>query len=488
MDNYEEDPVLRDYYDSTVSQEGRTKVLVLDGQQRLQSLFFAYDGTFGDKRLFIDLLSGDEEIEDGISYRFELSNDQLDFPWFAISSLYANKKNANDISDEINDQLDDSLEESSDARRQRQRLVRRNVAQLASILREDTYLWVDELDGTASEEYDYKNILNIFVRVNSGGTKLEPSDLLFAVMKEAWTPVEENIENVVADLNSDGRLLFDKTFALKAIMVAVGESAVLSPKYLASNAGAQVLAKIQDNWNKLERAFLQLSDFLKNQLQLYSDKVVRSYNALIPVFNYFYGSPSPPVTAYPLLKAYYYGSQMFNWFSARTDQVLNTCAQIQQKSAPSDFPLAEIKSYFRRQNRQVELTGDSIDMRLRFIVLNLIYVEQHGSSPFHVRYKGNEPHIDHIFPKSKLRNLPTSRINHIGNYRFCGATENLRKRAQDPANHFAELRDAGIKIKKHLLVDHYSDHPENLSYDNYDDFLAQRTAAIVSICKDVVNR
>jgi hypothetical protein len=57
----------------------------------------------------------------------------------------------------------------------------------------------------------------------------------------------------------------------------------------------------------------------------------------------------------------------------------------------------------------VEHLGDT---RLRFIVLNLVYVERFGRSPFNVLYNGNEPHIDHIYPQSPLRTqlkLPTSR-------------------------------------------------------------------------------
>lgn len=104
-----------------------------------------------------------------------------------------------------------------------------------------------------------------------------------------------------------------------------------------------------------------------------------------------------------------------------------------EKSSSGTLPLADFKSYFQRQGRQTNVSEDSIDMRLRFIVFNLLYAEHFGPSLFHVRYKRNEPHIDHIFPKSKLKQLPTHEVNHIGNYRYCGASENLRKRAQNPA-------------------------------------------------------
>ena len=46
------------------STENANKYLVLDGQQRLTSLFAAFKGTYNHKRLFIDVLSGSSEGKD----------------------------------------------------------------------------------------------------------------------------------------------------------------------------------------------------------------------------------------------------------------------------------------------------------------------------------------------------------------------------------------------------------------------------------------
>ena len=63
-----------------------------------------------------------------------------------------------------------------------------------------------------------------------------------------------------------------------------------------------------------------------------------------------------------------------------------------------------MKDYFRKRGDIVELQRSQISAaRLRSILLNLIYVEKMGTSPFDVKYKGNDPHVDHIYPKSMLR-------------------------------------------------------------------------------------
>src|SRR5207302_648059 len=106
--------------------------------------------------------------------------------------------------------------------------------------------------------------------------------------------------------------------------------------------------------------------------------------------------------------------------------------------------------------------------RLRFILLNLIYVSRMGTSPFDVKFKGNDPHIDHIYPKHALQTklkIDSADINHLGNYRFVGATDNIKKRAELPASYFARLKSGGVDIKAHLLLDDVSSEPSKLKFD-----------------------
>jgi hypothetical protein len=91
-----------------------------------------------------------------------------------------------------------------------------------------------------------------------------------------------------------------------------------------------------------------------------------------------------------------------------------------------------------------------------------------GSSPFDVKFKGNDPHVDHIYPQSMLRSkfeLLSVDINHLGNLRFMGATDNIRKRAELPAAYFSRLKAAGTDIGKHLLLEDVVKDPAKLRFD-----------------------
>jgi hypothetical protein len=205
MDTVDWDADLSDFYDPTQSEEGVEKIFVLDGQQRLQTLYALFKGGIkapdGSTKLdaSVDITSGQDLINGDLLYQVKFSAGPHVLPDYRIADLLLKheQRNAEELADELNDQIKAVLNETKDEERAREKRVRRNVSQMISLLREEPHFWVQELDGVANE-FSYKKILDIFVRVNSGGTKLDASDLMFAVMKEGWSDVEENIENMTS--------------------------------------------------------------------------------------------------------------------------------------------------------------------------------------------------------------------------------------------------------------------------------------------------
>ena len=500
MESVEWEADLHDYYNESKSDEGVEKVFVLDGQQRLQSLFSIFSGSIAspdgqrDLHAHLDITSGCKLIDDELLYKLEFKEADQSLPLYRIRRLLGTDKdkNALELADDLNDELDNLVEEDEAQRRGRQRQVRQNCSQMNSLLREEKHFWVQELDGVASQ-FPYKKVVDIFVRVNSGGTKLDASDLMFAAMKEGWADIERNVEEIAEMLNSGG-LRFDKNFPLKCLVVAHGEGSELSPEKFTGPAGEALLDRIKGDWQKAEEVFQQLCDFITQDLKLYADKVVRSYGSFVPIFDYLYNNPKPDEPNRTLLRAYYYKSQLFNWYGAQTDSVINAMHTRVGRPIASGFPIREVQEYFSRsRGLEVDLQlGHLWDMRLRFIVLNLIYVERFGASPFNVKFKGNAPHIDHIYPQSSLRSklgLETAEVNHIGNYRFVGATDNIRKRAELPDSYFKGLKKAGVEIGNHLLVPRFSNDPDCMTLDEetYRAFRDQRLQCVFDIASRVVN-
>jgi hypothetical protein len=254
-----------------------------------------------------------------------------------------------------------------------------------------------------------------------------------------------------------------------------------------------LLNEMNAGWERSESAFQELRDFMKNDLKIYADKVIRSYNSFIPIFDFLYHNPKPNEASRALMRAYHYKAQLFGWYSQSTDTVINALHSIVGKPSKSGFPLGDVKDYFRKRGNAIELQRRHLnETRLRFILLNLIYVDQMGSSPFDVKFKGNDPHVDHIYPQSMLRSkldLLSADINNLGNLRFVGSTDNIRKRAELPASYFARLKSSGVDISKHLLLEGFSKDPTKLSFDleSYVAFRDRRLERMWEILAATVN-
>ncbi|EJE52562.1 hypothetical protein PMI14_02773 [Acidovorax sp. CF316] len=505
MEEVEWDPDLSDYYEPNISRAGCEKTFVLDGQQRLQTLYATFAGAIkgpDSERLeaYFDASSGAALSDDGLLYTLKFSKVALSPPWYRVADLVG--KDAQRVAEELSEGMNDSLDEADDAlpaekqptiqdQKARQKRVRRNFGQLVSLLREDKHFWIQELDGVANN-YTYGTVLDIFVRVNSGGTKLDASDLMFAAMKEGWDEIEEAIEDTTELLNSTN-IGFDKTFPLKCLLVVHGRGAEASAEKFTGADGTRLLAEMKANWDRAEAAFQELRDFLKTDLKVYAEKVVRSHNSFIPLFDYLYFNPKPTERSRALMRGYYYKAQLFGWYSQGTDKVINGLHSIVGQPAPGGFPMQAVKNYFIGRGYPTELQKGHLEQtRLRFLLLNLVYVDQMGASPFDVKYKGNEPHVDHIYPRHALSTklgLGSTEVNTLGNYRFVGATDNIRKRAELPDSYFGRLKSYGSPIEKHLLLDEFAADTKRLLFDTatYRSFRDQRLHRIWEICGRTVN-
>ena len=494
------DADLSEFYDAAKSVAGIEKVFVLDGQQRLQTLHCIFRGGVKEdgglaSEAYFDITAGETAVDNGESlFQLTFSAERLALPHFRIRDLSERFASTNPLTaaDDINDALSPTLNESEDERKARERRVRNNVHQLHSLLHHDKFFWADELDGVASK-YPYRRILEIFVRVNSGGTKLTAGDLMFAAMKEGWDDIEQRVEQTV-DLLNGGRLNIDGDFVLKALLLAHGEGAEVQTEKFYGARGEVLLARMEANWDKAEQAFKELRDFMVHHLRLNSDRLIRSYNALIPLFAFLFHNPKPKEGARVAMAAYYHKAQLFGWFSSQTDSTLNVLYGVVGKPLGGDFPLAEIKTYFKNsRNAQTELLPSNLsDVRLRPLLLNVVYFDAWGTSPFDVAFKGNEPHVDHIYPQYMLRSrlgCASAEINDVGNLRFFGATDNIRKRAELPASYFSRLKLQGVPIERHLLVDEFANDPGCLVFDRptFDRFRTVRREAIWQSVKRVVD-
>ncbi|MCX4292062.1 MAG: DUF262 domain-containing protein [Odoribacter sp.] len=132
-------------------------------------------------------------------------------------------------------------------------------------------------------ENTYDEALDIFVRVNSTGRKLSKSDLLFSTLIDGWKTGKENIENLLATMNSKGdKFNFTRDYLMRLCLVLVDANTNLKINSL----NQKTVLSIRDNWDAIYAAADTMSTVLAD-IGL-SNETLTSYNATMPIVYFLY--------------------------------------------------------------------------------------------------------------------------------------------------------------------------------------------------------
>lgn len=100
-------------------------------------------------------------------------------------------------------------------------------------------------------------VLNIFIRVNSGGTVLTYSDLLLSIASAQWEnhDAREEITEFVEEVNAiGGGFRINKDFVLKTALVLTDFTDIA---FKVDNFNKPNMMKIEANWDNIKRAIKQ---------------------------------------------------------------------------------------------------------------------------------------------------------------------------------------------------------------------------------------
>ena len=279
--------------------------LVLDGQQRLTSIFIGLAGSYAmkppgrrrtsmhshvEQRLYLNLLKNpenileDEEVE-GVTYGFEFHNPEkvknsvLAY-WFPVSSVMDLKTSdaLEDETDRIIDHLTD-IGATNEAKKNANRVLRR--------LR--TVIWEHRcISACVVQNVSYDQVLDIFVRANEGGEPLSKSDLLMSLVTLNWKNFDARAEIVtfLSELNDDLTTpnKLNRDFILRAALLFCGHAFV----FKVDSFTRDNLAQIEANWVAIKSG-LRKAVVLVNSFGLSNEKGnLTSINSVMPIAFYIF--------------------------------------------------------------------------------------------------------------------------------------------------------------------------------------------------------
>lgn len=512
MEKYHE----RDYYNNPKADLTGVKNIgcVLDGQQRLTSLFIGLRGTyaeklprrrwedpsaFPEKRLYLNLLSrapvngNDEDLYDFkfLTEEESLLKDDKTY-WFPVGEIL-NFKDIADVNEYLIRNKLMKLEE------ERSSFASRTLFNLFSKIHNERlisyYLVVSQ---------DIDNVLNIFIRVNSGGTALSNSDLLLSIATAKWDLIDarKEIANLVKSINRIGDGFdFNNDFVLKSSLVI---SDIKNIAFKVSNFTKDNMEIMEKKWEIVSKS-IRLSVGLLDSWG-YNRGTLTSNNAIIPIAYYLskIGNPDNFVlsTIYKAdrlkIKRWLVLSLVKRVFSGQPDNVLRPIRELITDGI-SEFPLENIIDKFKGENKSLLFQEEDIDKMLEleygdaqtFSVLSLLYPN--------LDYR-NKFHMDHIFPQKFFKNRELSKKSipkkdwnafiesqdYIGNLQLLEGIQNEEKSDLEfdrwiIQNYPEEAARNDYKIKNYIPLN------IDLQFLNFLNFIDKRQILIKSKLMEIFN-
>ena len=478
IDDYQKETRLSTYF--VVVEDRRKKMLVLDGQQRLQSMFIGLMGTYERKELYFYILSGEPAHPDDIRFRFKfLNNSDIPPGYIKFKEIVLSDKRYSQISKDIISQLGETISE-----REKQR-IEDNVGLIVKVFNSDSTVVYQEIDSIDEElKYSEEDIVEIFIRANSGGTPLGKSDLMFSLLTVSWEESNEKLEELIDELNKTG-FVFTRDFILKTCLTLLDKGAAYNiEKFRLESTRDEIVQK----WDAISDAIKDVEDFVYGKTYIRTDRALPSYLALIPMIYFRYHFKDKWNTTQKL-DEYLIRSLMAGAFGGTPDNLIDKIVKYIQKE--QRFTTEDIFGIIRRDGRSLELDEESI-LRNHYGSKNvhLFFNFWYKDFNYHPSFENNLPQVDHIFPQSKLKQI--KEVNPTTNRR------DLLKYRKEERDQFANLmlltqeeNGAGGKcdtlpeiwfadkspeyLEKHLIPQN----PELWKMDKYPEFIEERKKLIL---------
>jgi uncharacterized protein with ParB-like and HNH nuclease domain len=467
-----------------VPENNNCKLLVLDGQQRLQSLFIGLCGSYNGKELYFDILSGSKTPPEDIRYIFKFKKNAPSDTWVKLKKIVFNE-NASSVNgrEVIKSIKDRSLSEDE------KDTISDNISLIHNMFRDDANARIiyQEFDSVDRPElYNDDDVVEIFIRANSGGTPLAKSDLLFSLLTSGWEGVEEKMENLLEDLNKEG-YAFTRDFVLKTCLTLLGTGASYKIEKFRK---PEIRYLMNREWENIENSIRAVKDFLYGKTYLRSKKAFKSYLALIPVI-YFHYHNKDKWDSLKHLDQYILKTLLAGSFGGSPDALIDNC--INEIKNNKEFVNKTIFNVIRSSGRSLKISEEGLlnQSYSKRNDLHLLFNLWYKNANYNPSYSGNELNIDHIFPTSVLRKVKLENnlqmMKHrqenrdqIANLMLLTMEENGAggKSDTEPSEWFNDKSEQ--YLKQHLIPND----SELWKVENFDKFIAERKKLITNKFKN----
>ncbi len=485
---------------------------VLDGQQRITSLYIGCKGkyrthikgkpwekedSYYDRFLCIDALfspKSDEEYhfafqpEDNIR-KFTKSADGKDEYWIKVSRVF----DEDDISN-IPDLVDEIPDDSSIVSLELRKNARKTLTALYKGLR-----ITQNVNYYSAKDRSLTDVIDIFVRVNSGGQKLDSSDLMLSIAtgEQGDSDIHVRIQEAVEEINNtplniDDGFKVDKELVLTAGLLFTGAESLSLKK--SENWSTSQLNKIfKDNWDSIVDALKFSVDYVE-YLGFIGKKISR--NSILPVAYYFYKNKLPQTHKTStskrascdrvFIRQWLLRAMINGVFIDGTGATLLSIRRVIDKTTKKHFPLEDLMQAEIKKSLKIE--GDQIQE-----ILDIRYGDPRIVPLFneleHVAARSNDQ-VDHIWARAILSSKKAIRklypaisdvdldkyrqqLNRLANLQLLDAVDNSDK-SDTPFDEWLSAKYSNSTDKNNYLLTHFIPKKQSYSFESFLSFVDKR--------------
>ncbi|GAA9671342.1 hypothetical protein HpVH12_11750 [Helicobacter pylori] len=332
------------------------------------------------------------------------------------------------------------------------------------------------------KEKNLNKVLNIFIRVNSGGVKLSYSDLLMSILTASFSSdIRGRMHELVDALKEEGFPNVGQDQVLKTCLLLIGKDTTFELK----NFNKKNIKEIEENWEKITKSIYIAAELLKTFG--YAGYLGSAYILSTLAYFYFLKQKMDENDKKQALK-FVRNAQITSYFTPSTDTKLSIIAHsIKEARAFEAFN----HNLAKHQTCPLKITNDAIEEMMRsssharvFPILKILYPN--------LNYKTTTFHIDHIYPKSKF-NEKNKKLdkdfyecgNHLYNLQLLEGQENSAKKDKDPEAWLKEEYKNEQDIEEYKRRN-YIDPTLKLEWENIKEFREKREEAIIKKLKEVL--
>lgn len=321
-----------------------------------------------------------------------------------------------------------------------------------------------------------EEVVEIFNRVNSGGTKLSKGDLALAKICAQWPEGRKRMRTHIEEWKRKG-YIFNLDWLLRSVnTILTGEAQF---HFLHDKSTEDVQGALQSATKHINSCL----NAIDGRLGLDHDRVLFGRYAF-PVMARYLHNRQGPLTAVERDKLlfWYVQSAMWGRFSGSTETIIDRDLESLTLAGDSlDNLITSLESW----RGSLRITPDhfsGFERGSRFYPVLYLLTRMGGARdwgndlPLKSNMLGNlsQLHLHHIFPKAQLRRNGISRrpeVNALANFCFLTAETNLYISDRLPEDYFPEIErdNPGALASQWIPMD-----PDLWKIERYYDFLAER--------------